>query len=249
MSSSAIAATPIVAMCSWTRSKLGSSGAGSPLGTSPTSATPCASRSNTRDARIPAATRTSAPGMAGLRKRRPRISPRASTPDEHRRAVHVAERADPRAELAPRVVPVRVGSGDLGQLADHHVDGGARQEPRDHGLREEPRDPSQPQHREREVQQAGDQRDRRDELRGFVVRETRDQDRASRHGGQRRARPRGDLARGAEERVDDRARGRRVQAVLQRHPGDPRIAEVLRDDERRHRDPGRDVALQPPAVV
>ena len=68
--------------------------------------------------------------MAGARKREAEDQPQGEHADEHRRPVHVAERADPRPELAPRVVPLRIGSGDLGQLADHHVDGGARQETR-----------------------------------------------------------------------------------------------------------------------
>ena len=70
----------------------------------------------------------------------------------------------------------------------------------------------------------------------------------------RRRRPgtnsaRGDLARRAEERVDDRARGCRIQPVLQRHAGDPRVAEVLGHDQRCHRDRGRDIASQPATVV
>ena len=67
--------------------------------------------------------------------------------------------------------------------------------------------------------------------------------------GKRRARAGRDLPRRAEERVDERSRSRRVEAVLQRHAGDARVAEVLRHDQRRHRDPGGDVAAQPAAVV
>ncbi len=118
ISSSAIAATAIVATCSPTRSRLGSSGAGSPLGTSPTSATPCASRSNTREARIPAATRTSAPGTAGARKRRPRISPRASTPtttvDPCTSPSEPIHEPSSRQALSPSAsVPVSLGSSPI----------------------------------------------------------------------------------------------------------------------------------------
>ena len=175
--------------------------------------------------------------------------PQREHPDDDRRPVHVAERADPRAELAPRVLALRVGPGELGQLADHDVDGGARQEPGDHGLREEARDPSQPQQRERRYSSPVTSVIAATSSAASVVRKAGDDDRASRHGGQRRAGSRGDLARRAEERVDDRARGRRVQAVLQRHAGDPGVAEILRDDERRDGDPGGDVAPQPPALV
>ena len=92
-------------------------------------------------------------------------------------------------------------------------------------------------------------RDRRDELGRLVAREPGDDDRAARHRGERGARPGRDLARGAEERVDDRAGRGRVEPVLQRDAGDPRVAEVLRHDQRRDGDPGREVAAQPPPLV
>ena len=116
-------------------------------------------------------------------------------------------------------------------------------------LREEPRDPAEPQEREHEEQQPGDQRDRGDELAGLVARDPRDEHGAAGDRGQRRARPGGDLARRAEERVDDRARRRGVQAVLQRDARDPRVAEVLGHDQRGHGDTGGHVAAQPGAVV
>ena len=56
------------------------------------------------------------------------------------------------------------------------------------------------------------------------------QHRAARHGRQRRARPGRDVPGRAEERVDDRAGGRRVEAVLQRDARDAGVAEVLRHD-------------------
>ena len=77
---SATAATSTVARLSPISSRSGSSGAGSPLGTSPTSATPWPSRSNSGVARIPATTSTSAPGTAGTTKRSPRMTPSASAP-------------------------------------------------------------------------------------------------------------------------------------------------------------------------
>ena len=56
---------------------------------------------------------------------------------------------------------------------------------------------------------------------------------------QPRARSHRDLPAGAEDRVEDRAGRRRVEAVLQRDPGDPGVAEVLRDDQRGDRDARR----------
>ena len=71
---------PIVEKFDRTTSQPGSAGAGKPRGTSPTSATPCAPRSNTTDARSPPTTRTSAPGTTGAVKRSARITPSATPP-------------------------------------------------------------------------------------------------------------------------------------------------------------------------
>ena len=96
---------------------------------------------------------------------------------------------------------------------------------------------------------AGDERDRRDELRRVLAAEPGREHRAARDRRERRARAGRDLPRRAEERVDDRARRRGVQAVLERDPGDARVAEVLRHDQRRDGDPRGQVAAQPPPVV
>ena len=61
--------------------------------------------------------------------------------------------------------------------------------------------------------------------------------------------PHRDLPAGAEDRVEDRAGGRGIQAVLQRDPGDARVPEVLRNDQGRDGDPGDQIAAQPRAVV
>ena len=108
----------------------GSSGAGSPRGTSPTSATPCAPRSNSHDASRPADDEHERAGNRGAANRSPRITASATTADEQRRPVDVAERPEPCPELAPRVVALRRRPGQLRQLADHHVDGGTGEEAR-----------------------------------------------------------------------------------------------------------------------
>ena len=69
------------------------------------------------------------------------------------------------------------------------------------------------------------------------------------HRGQPRAGPHRDLPAGAEDRVQDRAGRGRVQAVLQRDPGDAGVAQVLRNDQGRDGDAGDQVAAQPGAVV
>ncbi len=75
------------------------------------------------------------------------------------------------------------------------------------------------------------------------------QHRATRDRRERRARPRRDVPRRAEQRVDDRAGRSRVQPVLHRHARDARVAEILRHDHRRHREPGQHVAAQHRPVV
>ena len=74
-------------------------------------------------------------------------------------------------------------------------------------------------------------------------------DRTRGHRRQARARPHRDLPAGAEDRVQDRAGRGGVEPVLQRDPGDAGVAEVLRDDQRRDRDAGDQIAPQPATVV
>ena len=147
------------------------------------------------------------------------------------------------------VSPDAVRPGQLRQLADDDVDRGARQEAGDDRAGEEPRDPAEAQHRQQEEQRAGHQRDRRHELGGLRALDPRDEHGAAGDGGQRRARPRRDVARRAEQRVDDRAGRRGVQPVLHRDARDAGVAQVLRHDHRRHGDPGEHVAAERAAVV
>ena len=102
---------------------------------------------------------------------------------------------------------------------------------------------------EQQEQDARQQRDRGDELRRLVAAEAGHEDGAAGDRGERGARAGRDLPRRAEHRVDERSRRRGVEAVLQRHPGDARVAEVLRHDQRRDGDSRGDVAAQPAAVV
>ena len=141
-------------------------------------------------------------------------------------------------------VPVSFGSSPIDD-----VDRGARQEAGDDRAGQEPRDPAEAQHRQQEEQGAGHQRDRRHELGGLRLLDPRDEHGAARDGGQRRARPRRDVARRAEQRVDDRAGRRGVQPVLHRDARDAGVAQVLRHDHRRHGDPGEHVAAERAAVV
>ena len=67
--------------------------------------------------------------------------------DEHGRPVRVAQRGQPRRELAPRAVAFGRRAGELGQLPDHDVDGRAGEEARDHRLRQEAGDPAHLQQR------------------------------------------------------------------------------------------------------
>ena len=93
------------------------------------------------------------------------------------------------------------------------------------------------------------ERDRRDELGGLRAADAGEEHGSARDRRERRARPRRDVPRRAEQRVDDRAGRRRVEPVLHRHARDARVAEILRDDHRRHREPGEHVAAQHRPVV
>ena len=87
--------------------------------------------------------------------------------------------------------------------------------------------------------------DRRDELRRrCAVGDARDRHRAGGDRRQRRAWPGGDLPRGAEGGIDQRARRRGVEAVLDRHLSDPGVPQGLGDDERRHGDAGDHVVAE-----
>ena len=48
---------------------------------------------------------------------------------------------------------------------------------------------------------------------------------------------------------DECARSRGVESVLQRHPSDAGVAEILGDDQRGDRDAGHHVSTEPTAVV
>ena len=161
----------------------------------------------------------------------------------------VAERAHPRPELPPGAVALGRGAGQLRQLADDDVDRRPGEEAGDDRLREELGDPAQLQSREQQEQHARQQRDRGHELRRLIASEPGHEHRAPGDRRERGARAGRDLPRRAEQRVDERSRRRRVEAVLQRHAGDAGVAEVLRHDQRRHGDPCGDVASQPATLV
>ena len=190
MSSSATAAAAIVTAWSVKTWPSGSCGVGSPRGTSPTSATPCAPRSKTPEASRPPTTSTSAPGTAGADPAQPEDHGQRHEPDEQRRAVSVVQRPDPGPEFAPRVLALRVGARQLRQLADHHVDRRTRQEPGHHRLGQELRDAPELEDGHQQEQSAGGQRDRRDELRGLIALQPGRDHRAARDRRQRRARAR-----------------------------------------------------------
>ena len=169
--------------------------------------------------------------------------------DQRRRQVDFAKAADPGPELVPGVVAFGLRPRELWQFADDDVDCSPCEESRDHRFRQELSDPSEPKGREQDEQQAGREGDRRDELRGLGAAELGGEHRGSGDRCERGTRARGDLARRAEERVDDSAGRRRIEPVLQGHPRDLGVAEVLGHHERRNRKTRYDVGPQPTAVV
>ena len=74
-------------------------------------------------------------------------------------------------------------------------------------------------------------------------------DRTTGHGRKRGAWTGRDMSGRAEDPVDDRGSGRRVQPVLHRYAGDAGVSEVLGHDHRRDRDARDEVATEPSAIV
>ena len=150
-----------------------------------------------------------------------------------------------RQALSPLVeVPVSFGSspmttsiGSPGEEAGHDR------------LREELRDPAEPEGGEDQEERPGDERDRRDELCCVVAGDPGREHGPAGDGRQRRAGPGRDLPRGAEQGIDQSPGRGGVEPVLDRDAGDPGIAEILRDDQRRDGDAGRQVSPQEAAVV
>ena len=111
ISSSAIAATAIVARWSATTSRLGQLGRRQPARHVADERDAVRleveqrARRGSRRRRAPAR-----PERRGQEAQCRGSAPARADPDDQRRRVHVAERADPRAELAPRVLALRVGA-------------------------------------------------------------------------------------------------------------------------------------------
>ena len=228
----------------------GSIGAGRPRGTSPTSATPCAPRSKSADASSPPTTSTSAPGIGGAMNRSARITASATTPTSSVVQWMSPSACSPRPSSRQALSPSDGGAGQLRQLADDDVDRCAGEEPGHDRLGEELRDPAELEAR----RGAGTGRPVSSVIAATscaasspaspVTRTAPPATAASEELGPV------EICRDVQKiGVDERARGRCVEAVLQRHAGDPRVAEVLRHDQRRDGDPGSDVAPQPAAVV
>ena len=247
---SATAAIAIVP--AWAQSKCASgiSNDGSPLGTVPTSATPCAPRSNSREATSPPTTRTSAPGMRGAID----LSPKTTTSETPPTST-VSRCASPTVLTHDHSSwnefdPDGIGSRQFGELADHDIDRGTEEEARDDGSREELRDPSHLEHGEEDEQDTRGERDPGNERRGVLLSgDLRRQHRAGGDRRQARARSGRDLSAGAEDGVQDGACGRSVEPVLQRDPRDSGVAEVLRNDQGSDGDTGDEIPAEPATIV
>ena len=121
--------------------------------------------------------------------------------DDERRPMDVAQAADPRRQLPPRRVALGGRSRQLRELTDDDLNRSTRQEAGHDRLREKLRNPTHPEHAEQQEQHAGDQRDRRHQLRRLLAAETGRENRAPGDGRERGARTGRDLPRRAEQRV------------------------------------------------
>ena len=170
--------------------------------------------------------------------------------DEHRQRLDIAERPQPGPQLLKRVRAGDLCAGELRQLTDHDIDRRAEQEPGDHRPGEELRDPPHLEHREEKEQHAGNERNHRDQGRRILDSlDSGHRNGARGHGSQSRARPGRDLPARPEDRIQDRAGRRGVQAVLQRDPRDPGVAEVLRNDQGSYGNPGDQITSEPATLV
>ena len=249
MSSSAKAAMTMAGRFCDTSSSDGTCGSGRPRGTGPTSATPCAPRSNRTEPTRPPTTRTSAPGILGSANRSPRMTARATSPTSSvaglrspRPRTHDANSCQaftPSAE-----VPVSLGSS-----------------PMTTSMAAPARNPVTTA-RERKLASQPSLRMATSRNRAPVAiaiaatscaaslpLEAGHQDRAAGDGRERRAWAGRDVSRRAEQAVDDRGRGGGVEPVLHRDAGDACVAEVLGHDHRGDRDARDQVAAEPLAVV
>ena len=164
--------------------------------------------------------------------------------------MRITQRRDPRPHLLDGIRSRGLRPGQLGQLSDHDVDRRAEEEAGHDRSRQELRDPPHLEHCEEEEERSRDQGDTGNERRDVV--DTGDacgQDGACGDRRQPRTGSRRYLTARPEDRIEDRPGGRRVETVLQRDPRDAGVAEVLRNDEGGHRDPGDEICPEPPTIV
>ena len=246
---SATDASATVATLSSSSATSGTSTDGSPRGTSPTRATPRSPRSNSQVASSPPTTRTSAPGTRGATRRSPNTVTSATTP-----TTTVARFTSPSVPSQDQsscggvdpsaLVPVILGSSPTTtSIAAPNRNPVTTARERNCAIQ-----PILSTARTRNTT-PGHERDPGDERRRLRTREADGEDRARGDGGQPGAGAGRDLPAGAEDRVEDRPGRSGVQTVLQRDARDPRVPEVLRDDQRRDGDARGHVGPQPPTVV
>ncbi len=244
-----------IAAASWSRLRYAAGsntaicGTGSPLGSSPVTATPSARRSKTATAPMPAITATNAPGTAGAT--RPRIRSPATRP---RPSKAVGGWPGPDARRAPAAAartrwPARIAK-QLGQLADEDDERDAVQIAGQDRLGQEGGDEAEPGRAGDQVEHAGHQREDRQQgqIPFRVARcERRQAGRDQQAGGG--VRTDDQLPRRAEQGIGQQRKDRRVDADDRGHARELGVGEADRQGDRRDRDPGHDVFGQPAAVV
>ena len=231
---------PITSAKSSPRSMSGTATENTPVGTSPVTATPCSSRSSAFESRIARTTTNSIRGQRGRNRRSRSSSAQRPGADREGCELRVRDLRDRVPQLLGVGAAAAFDAEERVRLVDHDPEREAEHEAGHHRLGQEGRDPAHPQRAEHEVDDAGDQRERRRVLHGLVRAEgggadDRRHDRG-RDGAHRRARALDELVRAAEQRVGRQRRERRVEAVLDGDAGQRRVGEALRHDERPDRD-------------
>jgi hypothetical protein len=157
--------------------------------------------------------------------------------DHHRHGIRPGQAGHQLDHLVRERGPRGADPEHVAELAGRHLDAHPGEEPHQHRAGEEVGQEAEP-------CQPGQQQKRGDQQRGHPceldVARRRGDGKARQPGGQdrggRRVGPHDEVTRGAEQREDHHRYQQRVEAGLHRHPGDPGVAEHLRDGEAGQRD-------------
>ena len=234
----------------WTSARSGHVTEGSPVGTAPTVATPCAGRSSSAEAATAAATATSGAGTRGTKCSSPKISTTIAaetasvTRDVCGRCARIAKMSRKKPVFS-MCTPSSFGNWSTtitNPMPDlNPTSTGSEMKFATKPSRSTQAASSTSPTITASVAAATSRFDPGPVRHGAQRRPGQDRDRRRRADAER--------ARSAEQRVDDHGHERCVQSHLHGQPGDRRVRHGFRDDDRRSREAGDHVGAQPFALV